>query len=331
MATAGGFAPGLAPQSRPAAFSSTFSKHTMTWRPDLHTLRLFVAVCEEHSFSRAAEREGTVVSAVSKRISDFENAAGAQLLHRNTKGIQASDAGLAALARARQVLAATDRLQDDMRAYSLGERGQVRILAAASAGVESFSADLANFLQEHAQVSVNIEERMANAIIEGVRGGEADLGLGFGSAAAFDLHQTPYGMNSLAMFAAPGHPLFHRERVCFADLLDTDLVALSERSGTTQLLRSLALRESRTLRYRAFTSTLEAAFRIVATGASVAVLGEHAGPALQQWYGVKAIPLAENWAKRELVFYTRERQPGSPPTRKLLAYLMAQHTRRGRA
>lgn len=300
----------------------------MNWRPDFQTLRLFVAVCEEQSFSRAAEREGTVVSAVSKRISEFEQGAGAQLLNRGAKGIETTDAGVAALARARQILAATERLQDDLRGFSQGERGQVRILAAASAGVESFAADLAGFLQAHPQVSVNIEERMANAIIEGVRAGEADLGLGFASAAAFDLHQSLYGLNSLALFAAPGHPLFQRERVGFADLLGVDLVALSESSGTTRLLSSLAAREGRTLRYRAFTSTLEAAFRIVSTGASVAVLGEHAGPALQQWYGVKAIALAEDWAKRELVFYTREREPASPPTRKLLAYLLRQHAQR---
>jgi DNA-binding transcriptional LysR family regulator len=301
---------------------------SMNWRPDLQTLRLFVAVCEENSFSRAAEREATVVSAVSKRISDFEQASGTQLLRRSAKGIEATDAGVAALARARQILAATELLQEDLKAFTQGERGHVRLLAAASAGAQGFAADLADFLQAHPQVSVTIEERMAEAIIEGVRAGEADLGLGFASASAFDLHQAPYGPNSLAVFAAPGHPLFQKERIGLADLLDVDLVALSESSGTTRLLSSLAARESRTLRYRAFTSTLEAAFRIVATGSCVAVLGEHAGPALQQWYGVKPIPLAEAWARRELVFYTREREPSPPPTRRLLAHFLRRHAQR---
>lgn len=294
----------------------------MTWRPDLQTLRLFVAVCEEQSFSRAAERESTVVSAVSKRISEFEHAAGTQLLLRSAKGIALTDAGVAALARSRQVLAATELLQDDLRSFKHGERGHVRILAAASAGVESFAADLAAFLDEHPLVSVGIEERMATAIIEGVRAGEADLGLGFASAAAFDLHQAPYAVNSLAVFAAPGHPLFHQDRVTFTDILDMDLVALSESSGTTRLLSSLAARESRSLRYRAFTSTLEAAFRIISTGTTIGVLGEHAGVALQRWYGVKAIALDEDWARRDVVFYTRHSQPTSPPTRQLLAHFL---------
>lgn len=303
----------------------------MNWRPDLQTLRLFMAVCEEQSFSRAAEREATVVSAVSKRISEFENAAGTQLLLRSAKGIELTDAGVAALARARQILAAAELLQEDLRAFKQGERGHVRILAAVSAGVESFASDLASFLDSHPLVSVGIEERMASAIIEGVRAGEADLGLGFASASAFDLHQTPYAMNSLAVFAAPGHPLFHKDRLVFTDILDMELVALSASSGTTRLLSSLAARESRTLRYRAFTSTLEAAFRIISTGTSIGVLGEHAGLALQRWYGVKAIALAEDWAQRELVFYTRDKPPGSAPTRQLLAHFLQQNALRAQA
>ena len=41
-------------------------------RFDLHTLELFVAVCAEQSIAKAAERKNIAVSAVSKRISDFE-------------------------------------------------------------------------------------------------------------------------------------------------------------------------------------------------------------------------------------------------------------------
>lgn len=293
----------------------------MPWRPDLLTLKLFIAVCEERSFSRAADREAMVVSAVSKRISEFEDAAGIQLLQRHAKGVELTDAGRTALARARQILAATDLLQEDLQGLAQGDRGHVRILAAVSAGVESFSTDMADFLRDHGQISVEIEERMAPEIIDGVRSGEADLGLGFASAAALDLHQTPYAVNNLALFAGPGHPLHAREGVRFTDLLAADLVALRATSGTTLLLSSLAARESKTLNYRAFTSSLETAFRIISDGAAVGVLGEHAGLALQRWYGVRPVPILEDWALRQVVLYTRESQPASPPTRKLVAYL----------
>ena len=40
------------------------------------TLRLFIAVCEERSIARAAEREAIVASAVSKRIAAIEREIG---------------------------------------------------------------------------------------------------------------------------------------------------------------------------------------------------------------------------------------------------------------
>ncbi|RVB17859.1 LysR family transcriptional regulator, partial [Mesorhizobium sp. M7A.F.Ca.CA.004.05.1.1] len=43
-----------------------------TLRFDLLSLQLFVAVCEEQSIAKAADREHIAASAVSKRISDLE-------------------------------------------------------------------------------------------------------------------------------------------------------------------------------------------------------------------------------------------------------------------
>lgn len=294
----------------------------MAWRPDLVTLRLYVAVCEERSFSRAADREAMVVSAISKRIAEFEDAAGVQLLHRHAKGVELTDAGAAALARAKQILTSADQLRDDLQGFAQGDRGHVRVLAALSAGVASFAADISTFLRAHPRISVEIEERMAPDIVAGLRAGEADLGLGFASAADLDLHQTPYAVNNLAVFVGAGHPFQSRECLCFSDLVEAELVALRPSSGTTLLLSSMAARESKSLNYRAFTSTLETAFRIIADGTAVGVFGEHAGAALQRWHSVKSIPIAEEWANRQVVLYTRESQPIAPPTRRLMEHLL---------
>lgn len=302
----------------------------MAWRPDLVTLKLFVSVCEERSLSRAADREAVVVSAVSKRLSEFEEATGVQLLLRHPKGIELTAAGTATLARARLILAATDLLREDLEGFAHGVRGSIRMLAALSAGVESFASDTASFVRENPQISLKIEERMAQDIIEGLRAGEADIGLGFASAAALDLHQTPYALNNLAVFAGPAHPLHGRESVKLVDLLRTNLVALSATSGTTMLLTSLAARESETITYRAFTSNLDMAFRIIADGSAVGVFGELAGVPLQSWYQVRPIRIDEDWAARQVVIFTRDAVPNASPTRRLLEHLVSRRTHAAR-
>lgn len=298
------------------------------WRADLVTLKLFVAVCEERSFSRAANQESTAVSAVSRRIADLEEACGVRLLVRHGRGVEVTDAGMGILARARQVLAATNLLQDDLQSYAQGDRGHVRLLAAVSAGVECFASDVAAFLRAFPAITLDVEECMAPDIIEGIRAGAAHVGLGFASSLALDLQQTPYAINDLAVFVAASHPLARETGVRFNDLLDLDFVALRPNSGTTRLLSSLAARESRVIRYRAFTSTLETAFRVIADGDAIGVFGAHAGRAFQEWYKVRAVPLAEDWARREVMLYSAKSTETAPPTRHLIAFLERMRDRR---
>ena len=63
------------------------------WRFDLASLRLFVAVGEELSLTKAADREHLVLSAASKRISELEDPVGSPLLYRHARGVTLTPAG----------------------------------------------------------------------------------------------------------------------------------------------------------------------------------------------------------------------------------------------
>jgi DNA-binding transcriptional LysR family regulator len=63
-----------------------------SWRPNLVSLRLFVAVCEEASIARPAEREAIAPSAVSKQIGEIEEMAATELLIRGARSVSATSA-----------------------------------------------------------------------------------------------------------------------------------------------------------------------------------------------------------------------------------------------
>src|SRR5690242_20107941 len=92
------------------------------------SLQHFVAVCEEGSIARAAARESLVASALSKRIAALEEDVGVPLLVRRRRGIEATAAGQALLARAREVLAGLEQLRAEMGAFGQGVQGSVRVL-----------------------------------------------------------------------------------------------------------------------------------------------------------------------------------------------------------
>jgi DNA-binding transcriptional LysR family regulator len=93
---------------------------------DLDRLRMFQAVCEEGSVSRAAVRLFRTQPAVSMQLAALEAEAGARLLQRTGRGVVPTAAGRRLLACAAELFRAHDRLRE---AWAGGEGGDLRIAA----------------------------------------------------------------------------------------------------------------------------------------------------------------------------------------------------------
>jgi len=65
----------------------------MSTRTDKNAMALYVKVVEAGSFSKAATREGTPVSTVSRKIADLEAALGVRLLERSTRQLRMTEIG----------------------------------------------------------------------------------------------------------------------------------------------------------------------------------------------------------------------------------------------
>jgi len=77
---------------------------------ELRHLRCLVAIVEAGSFTDAAIELGISQAAVSRNLIALEQVLGVRLLHRTSRTITPTTAGVHALAQARQVLAAADNL-----------------------------------------------------------------------------------------------------------------------------------------------------------------------------------------------------------------------------
>jgi len=77
---------------------------------ELRHLRCLVAIVDSGSFTDAAIELGTSQAAVSRNLIALEQVLGVRLLHRTSRSVTPTTAGVHALAQARQVLAAADNL-----------------------------------------------------------------------------------------------------------------------------------------------------------------------------------------------------------------------------
>jgi DNA-binding transcriptional LysR family regulator len=90
---------------------------------ELRHLRYFVAIAEERSFTRAAERLWVAQPGLSVQIRRLEAELGVQLFDRRTRGVDLTEAGTLFLERARAALAAADLAEATGRDLESGIAG----------------------------------------------------------------------------------------------------------------------------------------------------------------------------------------------------------------
>ena len=125
-------------------------------RFDLTTLRLFVAVIDHGSITKAADQEHIVASAVSKRLSDLEMQLGIPLLIRQHAGVVATPAGEALAKHAREVIHALDRIPGELIGATGEDRTVLRLWANATATVGYVLDDLNVFLSRHPRALIEL-------------------------------------------------------------------------------------------------------------------------------------------------------------------------------
>ena len=119
---------------------------------DMTSLRLFVAICEMRSLTRAAESVNLALSAASRRLRLIEEEVGAPLVRRLPHGFEPTIAGFTMLRYAQTVLHLGDQLTANIADHRAGVRGRVRVFASSSALVQRLAADLAAFAHEHPDI-----------------------------------------------------------------------------------------------------------------------------------------------------------------------------------
>lgn len=292
-------------------------------RFDLTDLRLFVAVTESGSISRGAALAHLALASASERISGMERALGTALLERGRRGVIPTAAGRTLLQHARLVTAQVEQMRGDLRAFSAGLKGAVRMLSNTAGLVEIVPAALRAFLAAHPAVDVDLEERTSAEIVLAVAEKRAEIGVFAATADSGPLQVRPLGLDRLIVLAATGHPLAARESVGFAELLDEPLVGLAA-GALHDHLGMQAARYGRRLSWRVRLRSFEAIVRLVESGVGLAILPE-AAAAPHLGDRLRAIRLTDPWADRRLLVCAADFDALPTHARALVAEL-EQHT-----
>jgi DNA-binding transcriptional LysR family regulator len=290
-------------------------------RVDFVTLRLFVAVADERSLTRAAEREHLALAAVSKRISDMEGQLGVTLLYRQPKGVELTPAGHALLHHARNLLDSLQQMDADLSEFSQGVKGHVRIHANTSAVIEFLPEDLSAFARLHPEVKIDLEERVSSDTLRALREGLTDIGIFAGHMPAEDLQVFGYREDRLVLVTPREHSLARLESIALRDATGFDFIGLQQDASLHALLQQSAQQMGTPLRLRIQVRSFEAICRMIHTGMGIGVLPEQVVRNYLPALDVAIIPLIDPWARRELKIGVRNLESLSVTARQLLEHL----------
>ncbi|MEC5163299.1 MULTISPECIES: LysR family transcriptional regulator [unclassified Janthinobacterium] len=143
---------------------------------DLKQLKYFLAVAEEKSFSRAAERLHISQPPLSQQIMKLESELGVRLFARTTRTFELTVAGKALMSEAADLLAKMRMTIDTIRQIDRGEVGRLRVGIVGSAMWGPIPSLLEEFQTKYPRVTWTLHESGPNVQYEALRAKQIDVG-----------------------------------------------------------------------------------------------------------------------------------------------------------
>ena len=165
-------------------------------------MQTYVRAVDGGSMSAAARDLGRSLAAVSRTISDLEARLGVRLLHRSTRRLTPTEAGLAYHDAARRILAEVEEAETGIGAERTAPRGLLTITAPLMFGRLHVAPVLIDYLADNAGVTaqLTLTDRNVNLVEEGI-----DVAVRIGRLVDSSLVARPLGEVAQVVCAAPGY------------------------------------------------------------------------------------------------------------------------------
>ncbi|WP_328608349.1 LysR family transcriptional regulator [Amycolatopsis sp. NBC_00345] len=177
---------------------------------ELQQLAYFIAVADEGSFTRGAQREHVVQSTMSAAVGRLEHEFGQSLFRRIGHRIELTTAGGILLDRARAIVGAAQDVRRELDSLDGGLHGTVTLGTALSTGTFPLAEVLGAIRREHPGIMLRVQfsplklDRHLDRIVDGT----FDLALiPEPDTAVASIGLRPVGTLDLVLAAAPGTPL----------------------------------------------------------------------------------------------------------------------------
>ncbi|MFT3720786.1 LysR substrate-binding domain-containing protein [Pseudorhodoferax sp.] len=172
----------------------------------LMTMQVFVRVVETGSFSKAAAELGTTQPTATKAVAEAERRLGVRLLHRSTRGVTPTEAGLLYYERCKNVVREADEADNVAALVQAGGSGLLRVNTSVAFGRRVLVPLVLRYMRAHPRLQIELlcDDRYVNLVEQG-----ADLAVRMGRLADSSLGARYLGRNPWMLAGAPAYLRAH--------------------------------------------------------------------------------------------------------------------------
>lgn len=243
---------------------------------NLSQLKAFLAVAQDGSFSRAAEKLYLTQPAVSKQIQALEEALGMRLFDRVGRSILLTEAGNILRDHAHIVFQTLEEARETITQLRGLQRGHLRISAASTIGTYMLPQPLGELKAQFPGIEISLAITNKAQVVQQVLNHEVELGFVGPPVEPAELEREEYLLDELVLILAPTHRLAREESVGVAELAEEVFILREQGSGTREIMEEELGRVHVSLKKAMELGSTEAIKQAVAANLGVSIVSKFA-------------------------------------------------------
>jgi len=202
---------------------------------DTQSLKVFLSVADNRSFTKAAEQLYMTQPAVSKRIQSLESNLGHTLFHRVGHNIQLTAVGQLLVGEAKAILQQIEWATQRLKTVDDEPSGPLQIATGHHIGLHRLPSIWTALTLQYPKIDCHIQFMDSEQAYQGVLDGDIEC-------AVLTLPDTPHSLcqaytiwnDELGIFCSTGHPLAERNNISVEDLSKYPVILPEKHTFTRQ-------------------------------------------------------------------------------------------------
>jgi DNA-binding transcriptional LysR family regulator len=286
----------------------------------LRQLYAFKAVADVGTFTAAAQRLKVAQPALSLNIRDLEGELGAKLFDRTTRRVELTAAGREFLQSVDQLIVDLERAVQNARDLADRKRGRLVVAAPPLLAALIVPGAVADYKKRFPSIEVSVVDAQTNVIVDKVRSGEADCGIGTFAEAEEGVRREILFEDALMAWCPAQSPCAGSSRLAWKDLPPNQLIAMTRDSRIRFLVDQAYQSIGQAVRPAYEVSHMTTAIMMVEAGLGVAVLPAYVW-GFARVFNVVSKVLCEPEVRREVAIIQASGKSLSPAAEAFLTHL----------